>query len=563
MNTNKFSLKDLDIYGTKIGFFYKSRDKITSYFDIFLTTLYILSFFFLFIFLAVRSMTKLNFKVYDSSKYSETVPTVSLNHDNFYFAFGIEDKETFKRFIDESIYSVSVIYKIKQKINNVWISIEEKTLETERCKLEKFSEKHQKLFGKNELNTSYCIKDITNQTLTGSYIYNIISYFYITISPCINSTKNKNICKPQNIIDEYISGAYATIDMQDIGILPDNYSNPTTPLIHNIGVSVDKKYLQELIITPKIVEIKTDNGLISENIKTENYLQSDKETSNLISRDESQYNKGEPIFRLLIRLSDKINSYKRVCNKLSEVLATAGGYMQLFSNIFTVMSFLFSRFNSENILINELFNFNLTEQKIILKNYKNDKKIFFSNDIKKGLNETIQNFSLVVQKTGTSENKLLLIKNPTVLKISDDNINKSIIFKTFNRNSNIKNISLLNKKNNESSLFKMNRNNDAEPMSFVNEKILKSSNKLFHTKNNDLSGMFKDLNVEAIEKINYNWFEYYIGRYCLNSKPKEYLNLYENGKEMLKFQLDIINMFTYILINKEFIKGIVNSKLIE
>ena len=65
--------------------------------------------------------------------------------------------------------------------------------------------------------------------------------------------------------------------MQDIGIIPDNFSNPTIPLIHNIGVSIDKKFVRELVITEKIVEIKSDNGLISENIKTENLQDSEED----------------------------------------------------------------------------------------------------------------------------------------------------------------------------------------------------------------------------------------------------------------------------------------------
>ena len=355
--------------------------------------------------------------------------------------------------------------------------------------------------------------------------------------------------------------------MQDIGVIPDNFSVPTIPLIHNVRSSLDKKFLRDLVITKKIVEIKSDNGLISENIKIVNYMQVDKDSKTQISRDEKEYYNGEPIFRLTIRLSDKIDTYQRICNKLSEVLATAGGYMQLFSNIFTVLSFLFSHFNAENILINELFSFNIKEKKLILKNFKNDKKIFFSDDIKKGLNEIIQNFSLAVQKSNTSENKFLLIKNPKDKILSDNKINKSFFFKTINNSQNIiknKSISILNKKNNDSSLIEINRINDVGPICLINENISKSfPPKLTKSKNNEFPGKIKELNIgETVEKINYNFFEYHCER-CLSTKPKGYLNLYKSGKEMLEFQLDIINIFTYILISKEFIKGIVNSKLID
>ena len=567
MGRKKFSLKDLDIYGKKLCFFYKNRDKISSYFDVFLTILYLMIFFFLFIFLTVRSITRTDFKIYNSVKYSETIPSMSLNNDNFYLAFGIEDKNTYKRFIDESIYNVSVLYITKQKINNIWITLEKKELGAERCKLENFSEKHQKLFGKNELNSSYCIKELKNQSLTGSYTYDIISYFLIKISPCVNSTTNSNKCKSQNIIDKYISGAYASVDMQDIGVTPDNYYEPIVPLIHNVAANIDKKYLRELIITKKIVEVKTDNGLIFESTKVKKYIQSDKESNSLITRDEEEYYKGEPAFRLIIRLSDKIDLYERVCKKLSEVLATAGGYLQLFSNVFSVISFLFSRFYAENILINELFKFNLKEEKLILKKHKSGKKVILSDDIKKGLNEIIQNFATNLQKSNISENQLLLVNNPTDQVMNDKKISKTIDLCTIykSQNNKHKNISFLNKRNNESSLIVLNKNNEGAPISSANKKYIskKSAPKLTYNINNEKSEICKGLNTgETIEKINYNWFEYYLGR-CLSSKPKNYLNLYQNGKEMLEFQLDIVNIFTHILINKEFMKGIINSKLID
>jgi hypothetical protein len=48
--------------------------------------------------------------VYDSTIYSEKIPSVNLNSsDLLYFAFAIEIPFTAKRFIDETIYTVKAL----------------------------------------------------------------------------------------------------------------------------------------------------------------------------------------------------------------------------------------------------------------------------------------------------------------------------------------------------------------------------------------------------------------------------------------------------------------------
>ena len=72
------------------------------------------------------------------------------------------------------------------------------SLPIERCDVKNFGKNYQHLFTKNELNSSYCLKDFNyTLTFTGGYKYEKFTYIRLRIYPCVNSSSNNNSCKPQ------------------------------------------------------------------------------------------------------------------------------------------------------------------------------------------------------------------------------------------------------------------------------------------------------------------------------------------------------------------------------
>ena len=51
------------------------------------------------------------------------MPTIDLQRNYFYFAFGLEDPVTLNRFIDETIYHPEVVYIDRAKINGEFVTI--------------------------------------------------------------------------------------------------------------------------------------------------------------------------------------------------------------------------------------------------------------------------------------------------------------------------------------------------------------------------------------------------------------------------------------------------------
>ena len=84
-------------------------------------------------------------------------------------------------------------------------------------------------------------------------------------------------------------------------------------------------------------------GLFYENIETKKYLQFKKEVQSFYFRDESEYYGGKSVCSIDFRLDDLIYIQKRSYSKMNETFSIIGGYMQLVSTAFTLLSFLTNR----------------------------------------------------------------------------------------------------------------------------------------------------------------------------------------------------------------------------
>jgi len=152
MNSTLF-FTNFDIYSKKIGFFYKNKEKIGSYFGFFLTILYIFVSIILFIYQVIRALQRSELKVYDTTIYSQEMPSIDVDIHKLYFAFALEHPKTTSRFIDESIYTAQVAFIDKRKVGDQLETYETRYLDFEPCILENFGEGYQKLFVEDELYT--------------------------------------------------------------------------------------------------------------------------------------------------------------------------------------------------------------------------------------------------------------------------------------------------------------------------------------------------------------------------------------------------------------------------
>ena len=537
-----------DIYSKQIGFFYNNKDKIGTNFGFFLTIIYIFISCFIFIYYLVDTLKRKNLNVYDSTTYSQDIPIANINPNSLYFAFGLEDPKTSNRFIDETIYFVKLLFFDREKINGEFKTTNRIELESEICQEEKFGEEYKNLFTPGELNNSYCLKDF-NLSLVGGYKFNKFSYLRIRIYPYINSTENDNHCKPQDIIDNYIKGGYFSILIKDVGLNPSNISYPVIYTLQDLYTTIDKSMYRDFILYYGITEIITDMGLFFQNLQTKKYLQFRKEVQSFYFRDESEYYGGKAMCSIDFRLDEFIYIQKRRYSKMQEAFSIIGGYMQLISNIFSLISFLSNRIFPELKILNGIFDYNLNKKRITMKiktlkdlTIKHSSNSLYFPSTKINLDENNVSQNNFINKSG---NNLIEIDNnnfPTHVNIINQRKN-SILNEVKNKENDKTN----SKISNNIKLHLYGQNGKSNKNEIVNQSYKYSCRNLFNDKSKCINNM-NFLN-EYVDKINFNFFDYYCFKKL--SRKKKDIELFKIGLSLYRRRMDIINVFTFLLLSEK------------
>ena len=554
----KLNFLDFDIYSRRISFYYKGKEKFGTTFGFILTISYIVLSLIIFLIHFVKTIKREEVTASILSVYPTEIPSIKINNDLFYISFGLEQSNKLSKFIDETIYYPEVLYIEQIKENGEYKITSEQILNIERCNIEKFGENYQQLLENEKLNDSYCLQDI-NITLKGDFQFNEMSYLKINIYPCINSTNNNYKCKPQNVIDEYLELSYFSILIKDIGFNPFNFSYPTKPIIQYFNTEISRSIFKEYIMYFGIVEIDTDIGLFTNNIKTENYLKYIKDFHSISFKDKEKYH-GKEIFSTQIMIEDYISYHKRSFTKMSAVLTATGGYMQFISTILTLIALLTKKFGLEQKLLNSLFNFNIKQRKIILSieykkrlDYnlsmdKNNENSFIPYEPKKSIvSKRSRRDSVLILNTNHKTNNITSIKrsitmgNPSIMKDLNKSSSKSKEqSEIFQKISKEKEKEDLNNRSKVNMILKEDELNMQEIMS-VNPKKKKSNFNIL----NDL----KMLDRGGRSTINFNVFDYYCLRKINNNKNSE-IEIFNFGINFFKNQMDIINFFNIIILTQ-------------
>ena len=555
---SKINYENLDIYSKRICFFYNNQEKITSYFGLFLTFVYIFASLILFLLEVIKAIQRKEIKVYDTTIYSQEMPIIDVDIKQFYFAFGLEYPNTATRYIDEGIYTAKITYFDKQKRQDDFVTVVEQDLAFEKCKVDNFGKDYQNLFVKDELNNSYCLKDFNyNITLAGSYKYERITYLRIVINPCVNSTKNNYSCKPQEEIDKRLNSGYFSIVLKDFGLNPSNYSSPRIPTLQDLYTTVDRRLSKNYILNFGVTEIHTDRGIINSKITKEKYIQFRKVLETFSLRDEKDYHSGKNIILVQLRLEDTLLVQTRAYTKIAEILSKIGGYMQLMNTVFLLITSIINKINSEIKIINSIFNFNIKENKMILKlkTFRGSSKFLNItnnfNNVKKGFSSNI-----VTNNNIENENKS---KNNLIMK---DNTNNNI--SSLNAFDNIKNRNNNNTLKRQSKIITFeNSKNDSVKSGVdniiasqkIDNQIERGKIRYIYSDLNNINNLKEDYNfMDYNDYLNLNIFDYICPR--KNSKKYKNIKLFNRGNAFYRRKMDIVNVFTLLTVVEDSIKNI-------
>ena len=575
---------DLDIYSRRISFFFRGKEKISSKFGFFLTSLYIIISIVLFLNYFIRTISRENVTASDSTIFTDTLTSIQINPEIFNLAFGLEHPKKISRFIDETIYYPKAVYYEKVKQNGFFTTRIQQEIKIGKCGELKDENKFKSLLGNDDLNNSYCFIDY-DFPLKGGYKYNEIGYIKINIYPCVNQSDNNSYCQPKEVIDKFFENNHFSILAKDTALIPNNYTNPGMDVLLNTYTSIDKLMKKDYIIKFALTEIETDSGFFVQNIRKDKYLKYIKDFDQFFFVESDYLFSGNEILTLTIRLDDNIYFQKRTYTKMAEVFATTGGYMQLLYTVFGLISILTKKMNIEKKLLNSLFYFNVKQRKVILSieykkklNYvttktfieKTDNPMKDTNEISKNNNKN-KNINFI---------PYLAKKSPLIKKYSkmkSDKNNKSKFLLTIPRKS-------VNYGKDDQIHKIINGQNDASIDGLINNSISKN-NFAKHTSiqpNKKVGGKKEnELNKAQIDRIyirskskesdnslkfekdhvcniKFNIFQYY----CLwkYTNKNVHIELFKFAYNFFKSQMDIINFFNIIILTQIMMKKQSNEK---
>ena len=542
MNSKLNYIYFFDLYSKRAGFFYNNNEKIGSIFGLLLTFIYIAFSLFLAINYLILTIQRNEVKVYDTSLHAQEMPFIKIDSDNLYFAFGVEDPVSMLRYIDETIYYPRVLFIERVKVDGIFETITKKYLDYERCKEEKFGKYYQHFFITGELNNSYCLKDFDeNLILEGGYKYEKMSYIRILIYPCKNTTDNNNHCKPRETIDYYMTSGYFSLLIKNFGLDPSNYYTPIVPMLQDVYTTLDRRLLRNIYVRFAITEIHTDVSIWNENIKKEKYLQYKDNFQNFHFREEKDYLAGKMLCAAHLELDDSIVIQRRTYTKISEVFSKMGGYMQLMNTVFSLITFLTNKFQTEIKLLNSIFQFNIKEKKIGLK---------FKYLDHKSVNHLSLNHNLVFCSRKSSKNIELnnnKSKNQLITK-ENSSIMSSILKASYNNKKANPNITNLIKDN-----IPKNANNINNAESSVNIIRALNSKECFSKKNSIINNNDKQIKINNTlafkENIKLNICDVLCS--AKNSKKRKDIELFRLGNSFYKKNMDIVHFFNLLTITEK------------
>jgi len=275
--------------------------------------------------------------------------------DNYFFMFGVQ-LANFSQFIDESIYTVTVFNRRVGKNNDSFV----KEVEVGRCTEDMLpaDPKMKDYFNgatPSPVSDLYCLKDIDNYFIEGSFDTEEYTFLEIYVYACQNSS-NQTICKSNEEIASKLNGFFALFTM-DYLIDPQKYTEPGqaigtdyfTPL--SVGI---ERYTNRYIADTKVI---SDDGFLFSDQKTYNYptYSYDKESLLLDTGDS-----GLLMYFLLRKAHNEI-VYERMYKKLQNILAEIGGIIQILYLFFYALSYpSVSKLYFEKI-INSIYHFEMED----------------------------------------------------------------------------------------------------------------------------------------------------------------------------------------------------------
>ena len=565
------SLEDLDLFSKTPELYYKGKSQKSALIGRIFTVIYAVAYAAFFIYKVIRMYLKIDITFFQTETFTGEIPSLKLNNDLFYGAFALQDQQTGKTFIDETIYYPVAIFRMGHKNeNNEWIW-EDRILGTEPCQLEKFGSKYRSIFA-DKLENMYCLSDV-DVTIQGHTTYDVYSFFYVLFYPCVNDGILRTNCKSYDKIAEKLQNTFLTVKMQDIELTPHLYKTPVQERSRELSAPVMENLYNNINAYFHIVSVETDNDVLGfealSKIDIKRYFKYDVTFMVNSINDESPFITGKPYANILLQLTEQMITIDRTYTKLIEVLGDVGGLMEFLFSFLKILSLFLTEALYEKGLVNHLFSFDLYKKVISVKSLKKN------NNKNASLNESpyqpkelytpiIPSAKLSFQNSINSNDE---IKSKNILnedfpnKIKNDDIIIAGIVapsKGKKKKKKVKRKATISSK--QTKIENIEVNSLKPNLDNMKNQIIEKSI--------DLSCQNKETNKDCenkniIDKVNFSKVDKFVCFFCIRKRKNLQNILIDEGMELVSEYLDVINIFKRAHLENKLLGKIDNEDFIE
>ena len=565
------SLEDLDLFSKTPELYYKGKSQKSALIGRIFTVIYAVAYAAFFIYKVIRMYLKIDITFFQTETFTGEIPSLKLNNDLFYGAFALQDQQTGKTFIDETIYYPVAIFRMGHKNeNNEWIW-EDRILGTEPCQLEKFGSKYRSIFS-DKLENMYCLSDV-DVTIQGHTTYDVYSFFYVLFYPCVNDGILRTNCKSYDKIAEKLQNTFLTVKMQDIELTPHLYKTPVQERSRELSAPVMENLYNNINAYFHIVSVETDNDVLGfealSKIDIKRYFKYDVTFMVNSINDESPFITGKPYANILLQLTEQMITIDRTYTKLIEVLGDVGGLMEFLFSFLKILSLFLTEALYEKGLVNHLFSFDLYKKVISVKSLKKN------NNKNASLNESpyqpkelytpiIPSAKLSFQNSINSNDE---IKSKNILnedfpnKIKNDDIIIAGIVapsKGKKKKKKVKRKATISSK--QTKIENIEVNSLKPNLDNMKNQIIEKSI--------DLSCQNKETNKDCenkniIDKVNFSKVDKFVCFFCIRKRKNLQNILIDEGMELVSEYLDVINIFKRAHLENKLLGKIDNEDFIE
>ena len=559
------SLEDIDLFSKSPDVYYKKKPQKSSICGRILTISYGVIYAGFFIYKIIRMALKIDVSFYETETWTGEVPSLKLNNHHFYGGFGIIGPTG--PYIDEHIYyPVAHFITLKKPPGSTdFVTVEDRDLGVEPCRLDKFGEEFREFFV-GKLDGLYCLKDV-DVIIQGHTTLDAYSYFMVYFYPCVNGVNNRNDCYPPEVVKAYLKNTGLAVKMEDIELTPQKYDSPIQVRSRELTAPVMDSLYNNIQAYFHIIDIETDNDIIGfealSNKKSEKHFKYDVTfmVNSINEVGSLPTDTGAALCNIQLQLTEQMISIHRTYTKLIEVLGDVGGLMEFVFSFFKIISIFTTEALYEKGLINSLFSFDINKKLILIKSQKKGRKNSLANELEifkplkpdTSINlETLakpvnKSFSLKMQNDDNEET----LRKKDTLKEENENIkdNKGI---EVLRNQQRTRRSRTHKRSSKKAIrYDNDESKSKNLIKYVKDEEVKEKN----TNNIDIYSQTKETEQKTnnvIKRIEFTKVDLYLCFLCTRRRKKVENILIDEGMEMFCQKLDVINIFTKLMLMDNF-----------